>query len=103
MAIKTPNEIADYARKIRAGEFQDEELSPVLIDITDTVNHLQAEAETAQRNMTEYAAKLKTAQDANATYMAEVIALKGNPLDEEDSEDEPPKRERYKDIWKDDN
>lgn len=89
MAVRTPDEILDITRKIRAGEIVDEALTEVLIDITDTVNELNGKAEQALAAADEANAAARTAKEANAELYARITAVEVDETTEEAVEVEP--------------
>lgn len=74
MAVRSPEEILDITRRIRTGELVDEALTEVLIDITDTVNEMNASAERAIAAADQANAAAKTAKEANAELYSRMTA-----------------------------
>lgn len=89
MAVLSPDEILDITRRIRAGELLDEALTDALINITDTVNELNAVAERSIAAADAANAAAKTAKEANAELYSRMTATETSEETEAIEEIEP--------------
>ena len=99
MPQRSPDEIADIARRIRSGEIIDENLSTALIDITDTVSALSIAAEKFQKMADEANAAAKLAKEANAELYTRISTSTDNENNENYEESEKPNVVTYDDIF----